>query len=83
MGMKGISAHAFSMGRKQRICWRKEGDFDLILLDIMPPEIDGYELLEYIRSMEIPVIFLTARGTVNDRVQGLNPGLAGRISRST
>lgn len=49
-------------------------DFDLILLDIMLPEIDGYELLEYIRPMEIPVIFLTARGTVNDRVQGLKMG---------
>ena len=34
--------------------------FDLVLLDIMLPEIDGFELLEYIRPMNIPVIFLTA-----------------------
>lgn len=49
-------------------------DFDLILLDIMLPEIDGYELLEYIRPLEIPVIFLTAKSAVNDRVQGLKMG---------
>ena len=38
--------------------------FDLILLDIMLPEINGYELMEYIRPLEIPVIFLTAKGDV-------------------
>lgn len=52
-----------------------EGEcFDLILLDIMLPEIDGYELLEYIKPMGIPVIFLTAKGTVNDRIRGLRAG---------
>ncbi len=45
--------------------------FDLILLDIMLPEIDGYELLEYIRPLGTPVIFLTAKGTVEDRIKGL------------
>ena len=35
--------------------------FDLILLDIMLPEINGYELMEYIRPMGIPVIFITAK----------------------
>lgn len=49
-------------------------NFDLILLDIMLPEIDGYELLEYIKPMDIPVIFLTAKGTVNDRIKGLKLG---------
>lgn len=48
--------------------------FDLILLDIMLPEIDGYELLEYIRPMGTPVIFLTAKGEVNDRIKGLKLG---------
>ena len=37
--------------------------FDLILLDIMLPGIDGYELLEYIKPLKIPVIFITAKGT--------------------
>ncbi len=35
--------------------------FDLILLDIMLPGADGFELMEYIRPLEIPVIFITAR----------------------
>lgn len=48
--------------------------FDLILLDIMLPEIDGYELLEYIRPMEIPVIFITAKGSLIDRIKGLKSG---------
>lgn len=47
---------------------------DLILLDIMLPEISGYELMEYIRPMEIPVIFLTAKDSVSDRVKGLRLG---------
>lgn len=49
-------------------------EFDFILLDIMLPEIDGYELLEYIKPMDIPVIFLTAKGSVGDRIHGLKMG---------
>lgn len=48
--------------------------YDLILLDIMLPEINGYELLEYIKPMGIPVIFLTAKADVKDRIQGLRSG---------
>lgn len=48
--------------------------YDLILLDIMLPEINGYELLEYIKPMGTPVIFLTAKGNVNDRIKGLKLG---------
>ncbi|WP_206458217.1 response regulator transcription factor [Anaerovorax sp. IOR16] len=48
--------------------------FDLILLDIMLPKIDGYELIEYIKSFEIPVIFLTAKVSVKDKVKGLKAG---------
>lgn len=48
--------------------------FDLILLDIMLPEIDGYELLEYVKPMGTPVIFLTAKSGVNDRIMGLKLG---------
>lgn len=52
----------------------EERRFDLILLDVMLPEIDGFSLMEYIRPMEIPVIFLTAKNAVNDRVKGLELG---------
>lgn len=48
--------------------------FDLVLLDIMIPEIDGFELMEYIRPMEIPVIFITAKGKTADKVRGLRAG---------
>ncbi|MDR1130905.1 MAG: response regulator transcription factor [Oscillospiraceae bacterium] len=48
--------------------------YDLILLDIMLPEIDGYELLEYIKPMGTPVIFITAKGAVDDRIKGLKLG---------
>lgn len=52
----------------------EETDYDLILLDIMLPEIDGYELMEYIEPMGVPVIFITAKGSVRDRVKGLRMG---------
>jgi len=48
--------------------------FDLVLLDIMLPEIDGYGLLEYIKPLGTPVIFLTAKGEVEDRIRGLKAG---------
>ncbi|WJH32156.1 response regulator transcription factor [Paenibacillus sp. CC-CFT742] len=50
------------------------GSFDLILLDIMLPVINGYDLLEYIRPRDIPVICITARAGVEDRVKGLRLG---------
>lgn len=48
--------------------------FDLILLDIMLPGANGFELMEYISPLEIPVIFLTARSSVTDKVKGLRMG---------
>lgn len=48
--------------------------YDLILLDVMLPEIDGFALMDYIRPLEIPVIFLTAKASVQDRVKGLKLG---------
>lgn len=54
---------------------------DLILLDIMLPEIDGYELLEYIREFEIPVIFITAKSSLEDKVKGLRAGADDYITK--
>ena len=48
--------------------------FDLILLDVMIPKIDGFSLMQYIRPMKVPVIFLTAKNMVEDRVKGLELG---------
>jgi DNA-binding response OmpR family regulator len=55
--------------------------FDLILLDIMLPEINGYELLEYIKPIGTPVIFLTAKSGVDDRIKGLKLGADDYISK--
>lgn len=52
----------------------EQNNYDLILLDIMLPEITGYELLEYVRPMGTPVIFITARGSLSDRIWGLKIG---------
>ncbi len=52
----------------------EERDFDLILLDVMLPGVDGYEIMDYIRPLKIPVIFITARYEVRDRVKGLRLG---------
>lgn len=48
--------------------------FDLVLLDVMLPGLDGFELMEYIAPMHIPVIFLTARASLDDRLKGLTSG---------
>ena len=48
--------------------------YDLILLDVMIPKIDGFSLMQYIRPMKLPVIFLTAKNMVEDRVRGLELG---------
>ncbi len=55
--------------------------FDLILLDIMLPEINGYELLEYIRPTGTPVIFLSAKSGVDDRIRGLKLGADDYIAK--
>ena len=48
--------------------------FDLILLDVMLPGVDGFALMDYIAPTGTPVIFLTARASVADRVRGLKLG---------
>lgn len=48
--------------------------FDLILLDIMLPKVNGYELMEYAKKLSLPVIFLTALGSTENKVKGLKMG---------
>ncbi|MCI9033817.1 MAG: response regulator transcription factor [Lachnospiraceae bacterium] len=48
--------------------------FDLVLLDIMLPGADGYDVMDYIRPTGIPVIFITAKHEVKNRVKGLKLG---------
>jgi two-component system copper resistance phosphate regulon response regulator CusR len=53
-----------------------EGDHDLVILDVMLPGMDGWQVLSSLRSQgrEMPVLFLTARDQVEDRVKGLELG---------
>ena len=51
------------------------GDFEAVILDVMLPEMDGFEVCRRIRgSSDIPVLMLTARGELSDRVVGLELG---------
>jgi heavy metal response regulator len=53
----------------------RESEFDLIILDVMLPGLDGWQLLQEIRRRaQTPVLFLTARDAVEDRVRGLELG---------
>jgi two-component system OmpR family response regulator len=50
-------------------------DYDAILLDIMMPKMDGWEVIEKLRKVkDTPIMFLTARGAIDDRVKGLDLG---------
>ncbi len=52
------------------------GDYDLVILDVMLPDVDGWRILQSLREAgrTVPVLFLTARDTVEDRVRGLELG---------
>lgn len=53
-----------------------QGEYDLVILDVMLPEVDGWQVLASLRrrGLEMPVLFLTARDQVEDRVKGLELG---------
>ena len=53
-----------------------EGQYDLIILDIMLPKVDGLEILSQLRAQgsDVPILLLTAKDAVDDRVTGLNKG---------
>ena len=64
------------------LAYLKTGDVDLVLLDIMLPEMDGLQVLRSIReSSEIPVLMLTAKGAVSDKVIGLELGADDYLSK--
>lgn len=58
------------------------GDFDLILLDVMLPQLSGMEVLRRIRrTSSVPIIMLTARDSVMDKVAGLDNGASDYITK--
>ena len=61
----------------EAIEYYKMSEYDVVVLDIMMPKKDGFEVLKFIRESDIPltpVIFLTARDAVSDRIKGLDSG---------
>jgi len=52
------------------------GDYDLIILDLMLPDIDGFEICQKLKKFNVstPILMLTARGEIEDKVNGLNFG---------
>ncbi len=61
---------------REALDWTDVVDFDLIVLDVMLPEIDGVTVCKTLRNQgnQVPVLMLTARDTVDDRVVGLDAG---------
>ena len=70
----GYKCTAVYNGREAADLLEETQSFDLILLDVMLPEINGYELMEFIRPMGIPVIFITAMASLDNRIKGLTSG---------
>lgn len=58
---------------------------DLVISDVMMPQVDGYEFLEKLRGdtrfQSLPVVFLTARGMTSDRIQGYHAGCDAYLSK--
>jgi two-component system response regulator TctD len=72
---RGMEVTGVTDGREALQKWRT-GPFDLVVLDLTLPGMDGLEVLAQARrdGLATPVLILTARGTVGDRVMGLNTG---------
>lgn len=59
----------------------KEGGYDLVLLDVLLPGLDGFGVMEGLRELDLPVIFLSAMQQVEDKVRGLRLGAEDYISK--
>ena len=71
----GWSVHLLQTGEKGLTAFHNH-NFDLCILDIMLPEKDGFEVASEIRKFDqsVPIIFLTAKSLVNDRIRGFQAG---------
>ena len=70
----GYQVTAFFDGNEASKGLSEKDDYDCALLDVMLPGKDGFALLPELKAHGIPVIFLTARGEVQNKVRGLKEG---------
>ena len=59
----------------------REGRYDLVLLDVMLPGLDGFQIMEQVQELDTPVIFLTAKENGMDKVKGLRMGAEDYITK--
>ncbi len=74
LDMKGYQTAVEHNGRRayERIIQER---YDLVLLDVMLPEMDGFEICQRVREIsDVPIIMLTARGEIENKIQGLKMG---------
>lgn len=73
--MEGYEVFTIRDGGKAKDQFTKKIDYDLIILDVMLPNVSGLDLCEIIRkNSSVPVLFLSAKGTTQDRIDGLKMG---------
>lgn len=73
--LEGYSVTHYDNGSIAKNIFQNEFDFDLIILDVMLPGVNGIDLcIEIRKKSKIPVLFLSAKGTTTDRIEGLKAG---------
>lgn len=73
--LEGFKVDCFINGKIAAAHFSAEWSYDLIILDVMLPEVSGFKLCELIRQKSnVPILFLSSKGTTQDRIQGLKLG---------
>jgi two-component system alkaline phosphatase synthesis response regulator PhoP len=73
--LEGYTVTTFQDGKEALNAFEKNIDFSLIILDVMLPFVSGLNLCRFIREKStVPILFLSAKGTTSDRVNGLKLG---------
>jgi two-component system copper resistance phosphate regulon response regulator CusR len=84
---KGLREHTYAVdvaGDGEEALYRASiNDYDLVILDVMLPRTDGFEVCRLLRvtGSSLPVLMLTARGSVADRIAGLDTGADDYLSK--
>jgi two-component system alkaline phosphatase synthesis response regulator PhoP len=80
--MEGYHVHCFTDGQRALDVLSKPFHFDLIILDVMLPHVNGFEICREIRKHDAtPILFLSAKGTTADRIAGLKLGANDYITK--